>query len=201
MEQRTNNNIKDLVAATDLDADSGLVLINAMQFKGNCVHPFPENAIRNERFHLNELGGIDVPIMKLTKVLRYADLPNLDASALELPYENSDLSMLTVLPKRRTGLPQLEKKLRSTTLDKITEQLHNIEVDVKLPKFKSELQVELTEAFKQLSMTLLFSNRANFSRMLKNSEVWDLRMSKIIHKAFIEVNELGTEAAAATTMQ
>ncbi|KAM8712989.1 hypothetical protein ACLKA7_013330 [Drosophila subpalustris] len=196
VEQRTNNLIKDLVPASVLNADSRLVLINAIHFKGNWVHPFPEHATRNERFHLNEVDGIDVPMMNLKERFRYADLPDLNASALELPYENSDLSMLILLPKSKTGLPQLEEKLRSTPLAQITEQLHKTQVIVKLPKFKSEFEVELTEAFQQLGMTQLFSNQANFSKMLKSPE--NLRVSKILHKAFIDVNEKGTEAAAAT---
>ncbi|XP_034472589.1 antichymotrypsin-2-like [Drosophila innubila] len=200
VEQRTDNLIKYLIPASDLDADSRLVLINAMHFKGNWVHPFEERSTRNERFHLNELDAIDVPMMHLQEVLRYADLPSLDASALELPYAKSDFSMLIVLPKSRTGLSQLEEKLRNTPLDKITEQLHEVQVDVKLPKFKSEFQVELTEAFNQLGMTHLFSSQADFSRMLKSPEDGKLKVSKIIHKAFIEVNELGTQAAAATGM-
>ncbi|KAL7735949.1 hypothetical protein ACLKA6_002384 [Drosophila palustris] len=198
VEQRTNNLIKDLVPASVLNADSRLVLVNAIHFKGNWVHPFPEHATRNERFHLNEVDGIDVPMMNLKERFRYADLPDLNASALELPYENSDLSMLILLPKSKTGLPQLEEKLRSTPLAQITEQLHKTQVIVKLPKFKSEFEVELTEAFQQLGMTQLFSNKADFSKMLKSPE--DLKVSKIIHKAFIDVNEKGTEAAAATAM-
>lgn len=151
VEQRTNNLIKDLVPASALDSDSRLVLVNAIHFKGNWVHPFPEHATRNERFHLNEVDGIDVPMMNLKERFRYADLPNLDASALELPYENSDLSMLIVLPKSKTGLLQLEEKLRTTPLAQITEQLQSTQVLVKLPKFKSEFEVELTEAFKQVN--------------------------------------------------
>lgn len=196
VEHRTNNLIKDLVPASALDADSRLVLVNAIHFKGNWVHPFPEYATHNERFHLNEVDGIDVPMMNLKERFRYADLPSLDASALELPYEDSDLSMLIVLPKSKTGLSQLEEKLRNTPLTQITEQLHKTQVLVKLPKFKSEFEVELTEAFKQLGMTHLFSDHADFSKMLKSPD--DLKVSKIIHKAFIDVNEKGTEAAAAT---
>ncbi|XP_034477581.1 antichymotrypsin-2-like isoform X2 [Drosophila innubila] len=198
VEQRTNNLVKDLVPASALDSDSRLVLVNAIHFKGNWVHPFPEHSTHNERFHLNEIDGIDVPMMNLKERLRYADLPSLDASALELPYENSDLSMLILLPKSKTGLPQLEEKLRNTPLAEITEHLHKTQVLVKLPKFKSEFEVELTDAFKQLGMTHLFSNQADFSKMLKSPE--DLKVSKIIHKAFIDVNEKGTEAAAATAM-
>ncbi|XP_062134413.1 uncharacterized protein LOC133844443 isoform X3 [Drosophila sulfurigaster albostrigata] len=196
VEQRTNNLIKDLVPPSALDKDSRLVLINAIHFKGNWVHQFPERDTRNEPFHLNDADSIEVPMMNLKKRFRYANLGDLDATALELPYKDSDLSMLIVLPNSKTGLSQLEEKLRSTPLSEITGALYSTEVIVKLPKFKSELEVELSETFKQLGMTHLFSNEADFSKMLQSPE--ELKVSKIIHKAFIDVNEKGTEAAAAT---
>ncbi|XP_064547833.1 alaserpin-like isoform X2 [Drosophila montana] len=198
VEQQTNSLIKDLVPASLLDAQTRLVLINAIHFKGNWVHQFPVHATRNERFHLNEVDGVDVPMMNLKERFRYASLPDLDAAALELPYKDSDLSMLIVLPNSKTGLAQLEEKLRTTPLAQITDQLHSSQVVVKLPKFKAEFQVELTPAFQQLGMSRLFSDKANFSKMLKSPE--SLKVSAIIHKAFIDVNELGTEAAAATAM-
>ncbi|XP_017866037.1 PREDICTED: alaserpin-like isoform X2 [Drosophila arizonae] len=198
VEQQTNKLIKDLVQPSLLDAQTRLVLINAIHFKGNWVHQFPEHATRSERFHLNEVEGVEVPMMNVKERFRYANLPELNAAALELPYKDSDLSMLILLPNSKTGLPQLEQQLRGTPLSKITEQLQSNQVVVKLPKFKAEFQVELTSVFKQLGMTRLFSNQAEFGKMLKSPE--ELKVSAIIHKAFIDVNELGTEAAAATAM-
>ncbi|XP_034472987.1 serpin I2-like [Drosophila innubila] len=131
-----------------------------MHFKAKWVQPFKQHGKRNESFYLNELDGIDVPMMNLQESFRYADLPSLDASALELPFANSDFSMLIVLPRSKTVLPQLEDQLSRTSLEQITEQLHEILEDVKLPTFKAEFEVELTEAFKQLGMTHLFSNQA-----------------------------------------
>ncbi|KRF78533.1 alaserpin isoform X3 [Drosophila virilis] len=196
VEQQTNSLIKDLVPASLLGERTRLVLINAIHFKGNWVHQFPEHATRNERFHLNEVDGVDVPMMNLKERFRYANLPELDAAALELPYKDSDLSMLIVLPNSKTGLAQLEQKLRTTPLAQITDKLYSSQVVVKLPKFKAEFQVELTPVFQQLGMSRLFSDNANFSKMLKSPE--SLKVSAIVHKAFIDVNELGTEAAAAT---
>ncbi|XP_034107433.1 antichymotrypsin-2-like isoform X3 [Drosophila albomicans] len=199
VEQRTNNLIKNLISPSALGQDSRLVLINAIHFKGNWVHQFPEHMTHNEPFHLNDADSIEVPMMNLKKRFRYANLGDLDATALELPYKDSDLSMLIVLPNSKTGLSQLEEKLRSTPLSQITGALYSTDVIVKLPKFKSEFEVELTETFKQLGMTHLFSNDADFSKMLQSPEA--LKVSKIIHKAFIDVNEKGTEAAAATDIE
>ncbi|BFG06180.1 serine protease inhibitor 42Dd [Drosophila madeirensis] len=196
VEQRTNNLIKDLVPASALDANSRLVLVNAIHFKGTWEHKFPQHATQQELFHSSEGQSTKVPMMNLKKKFRYAALPELDAAALELPYADSDLSMLIVLPNSRSGLTALEEKLRGTPLSVITQSLQTTEVVVKLPKFKAEFQVELSEVFQQLGMSKLFGNSAEFNKMLQSPE--QLKVSAIIHKAFIDVNEEGTEAAAAT---
>ncbi|KAH8390007.1 hypothetical protein KR200_005256 [Drosophila serrata] len=196
VEQRTNHLIKDLVPPSALNADSRLVLVNAIHFKGTWQHQFPKHGTRPDTFYLNGERSVQVPMMSVKERFRYADLPALDAAALELPYKDSDLSMLIILPNSKTGLPALEEKLRSTPLSQITQALHKTQVLVKLPKFKAEFQVELSEVFQQLGMSKMFSDGAEFGKMLQSPE--PLKVSAIIHKAFIDVNEEGTEAAAAT---
>ncbi|XP_032306077.1 uncharacterized protein LOC6494624 [Drosophila ananassae] len=196
VEERTDHLIKDLIPASALNADSRLVLVNAIHFKGSWVHQFPKYATRPDTFHLDNERSIQVPMMSVKERFGYADLPSLNAAALELPYKDSDLSMLIILPHSKTGLPALEEKLRSTPLSVITQALHKTQVQVKLPKFKAEFQVELTEVFRKLGMSRMFTNDAEFDKMLETPE--PLRVSAIIHKAFIDVNEEGTEAAAAT---
>ncbi|XP_051860068.1 serine protease inhibitor 42Dd-like isoform X2 [Drosophila albomicans] len=195
---RTNNLIKNIVSPSILSSDTRLLLINAIHFKGNWVHQFSEKSTRSLPFYLNDAESIRVPIMRMTNRLKYAKLPALDAAALELPYKDSDLSLLIVLPNSNTGLPQLERKLLDFPISQITKALHFEKVIVHLPKFKTEFDVELTDTFKKLGMTDIFTHRADFSRMLKSPE--RLHVSNIIHKAFIEVNEIGTEAAAVTVM-
>ncbi|XP_062134422.1 antichymotrypsin-2 isoform X11 [Drosophila sulfurigaster albostrigata] len=196
VEQRTENLIKDLISPSALDEDTQLVLINAVHFKGTWAHQFPKINTRNENFYLNKDNSIKVPMMKLTKIFRYAELDFLDATALELPYKDSDWSLLILLPNRKTGLPQLERKLRRTQLSQIRKELYSTDVIVRLPKFKSEFKVELKNTFEQLGMSEMFSNNADFSRMITSPD--QLKVSKIFHKAVIDVNERGTEAAAAT---
>ncbi|XP_051860072.1 serine protease inhibitor 42Dd-like isoform X3 [Drosophila albomicans] len=198
VEQRTENRIKDLISPSALDEDTQLVLINAVHFKGTWAHQFRKINTRNENFYLSNDNSIKVPMMKLTESFRYAELDFLDATAVELPYKDSDWSLLILLPNRKTGLPHLERKLRGTQLSQIREKLYLTEVTVKLPKFKSEFKVELKNTFEQLGMSEMFSDKADFSRMITSPE--QLKVSKIFHKAVIDVNERGTEAAAATAM-
>ncbi|XP_060651393.1 alaserpin-like isoform X2 [Drosophila nasuta] len=198
VEQRTENLIKDLISPSALDENTQLVLINAVHFKGTWARQFLEFDTRNENFYLNNDNSIKVPIMIMTERFRYAKLDFLDATALELPYEDSNWSLLILLPNRKTGLPHLERKLRGTQLSQIREKLYLTEVTVKLPKFKSEFKVELKNTFEQLGMSEMFSDKADFSRMITSPE--QLKVSKIFHKAVIDVNERGTEAAAATAM-
>ncbi|XP_068147274.1 serine protease inhibitor 42Dd isoform X2 [Drosophila tropicalis] len=197
-EQKTNHLIKNLIDPSVLSADSRLVLVNAIHFKGNWVHQFDAKATHPEPFYLNDVDSINVPMMNVKENFGYAELPELDATALHLPYKDSDLSMLIILPNSKTGLPQLEEKLRSTQLSEITKKLYQTKVVVKLPKFKAEFEMELTNVFQKLGMTRIFSDNANFSGMLESPEA--MKVSAIIHKAFIEVNEQGTEAAAATAI-
>jgi len=154
VEQRTNHLIKDLVPADVLNSESRLVLVNAIHFKGTWQHQFAKHLTRPDTFHLDGERTVQVPMMSLKERFRYADLPALDAMALELPYKDSDLSMLIVLPNTKTGLPALEEKLRLTTLSQITQSLYESKVALKLPRFKAEFQVELSEVFQKVSFTL-----------------------------------------------
>ncbi|TMW42169.1 hypothetical protein DOY81_012752, partial [Sarcophaga bullata] len=104
--------------------------------------------------------------------------------------------MLVILPNSRTGLVDLEEKLKNVTLKDLSQRMYTTKVIVGMPKFKAEFDVELSEPLKKMGMSRMFSNTAEFGKMLESGEA--LQVSKVIHKAFIEVNEKGTEAAAAT---
>ncbi|XP_058981857.1 antichymotrypsin-2-like isoform X3 [Musca domestica] len=198
VESKTNNLIKDLVSPNVLNDDTRLVLVNAIHFKGEWAHPFPEYATKEKDFYLDETNSVKVPMMHISERFRYGEFPELDAKALEMPYKNSDLSMLIILPNSRTGLVDLEEKLKSVSLHDLTSKMSSYKVNVDMPKFKAEFEMELSDVLKSLGMARMFSAAADFSNMLKSPE--GLQVSKVIHKAFIEVNEKGTEAAAATAI-
>ncbi|VEN59284.1 unnamed protein product [Callosobruchus maculatus] len=196
VEGKTNNRIKDLIKPEDLDKQTRLVLVNAIYFKGTWKTPFDEKLTRSEKFYLNDNDLIDVQMMHLTTHLFYKKDENLDAKVLELPYSNKDLSMIIILPNKRNGIAELEKKLDNVDLSTITENMHKPEVRVSLPKFKIEATIDLNNPLTDMGLGAIFSDKADLSGIIKSAE--PLQVSKVIQKAFIEVTEGGTEAAAAT---
>jgi serpin B len=120
-----------------------------------------------------------------------------DVQLLELPYVGNEVSMIVALPSKRDGLPALEESLGAETLARWTASLRKREVILSLPKFKLTSQFQLSTELKALGMTTAFSDAADFSRMATGER---LQISEVLHKAFVDVNEQGTEAAAATAV-
>jgi serpin B len=194
VEQQTKNRIKDLMPPNSINELTRLVLANAIYFKAKWQSPFQTNATRPAPFYLGTGGSVSAPLMAKQSNFRYALMPTF--KLLELPYQGNELSMLVVLPDSKDGLPGLEKELSGANLEAWTKALRNTEVSVFLPRFKMVFQLKINDAMKALGIKDAFSaNDADFTGMTGGR---DLYISEAIHKAFVEVNEAGTEAAAAT---
>jgi len=148
-----------------------------------------------EDFHLTAIDKIKVPMMHRRGKFRYGAIE--DLQILELPYGDRSLSMVALLPQKIDGLADLESKLTYGNLQRWLESIkHENEVKVYLPKFKTTSRFRLADTLKALGMGLAFNaNEADFSGMTGDK---DLFISEVIHQAFVDVNEEGTEAAAAT---
>jgi serpin B len=199
VESKTNNKIKDLIKSSSLDSDTRMILVNAIYFKGAWVHQFDKKATRKSPFFLDEQKSVDTDFMFIKKYFRYGVFPELDATVLELPYKDTDITLLIILPNSKTGLSSLEARLNQIDLNEISSKLFSRQVHVYLPKFKIEYEVNLNNILMELGMGRMFSDNAEFTELLETSE--RLKVSKAVHKAFIEVNEEGAEAAAATALQ
>lgn len=151
VENKTNQKIKNLISPSDLDNNTRLVLVNAIYFKGKWAKPFDVESTTTEKFYVNETDTIDVQMMHLTKKFYYKEDETLDAKVLELPYTNKDVSMIIILPNKRNGILELEKKLAGVDLTKITENMYRPEVSVSLPKFKIETTMELNKPLVEVS--------------------------------------------------
>ncbi|XP_055840313.1 leukocyte elastase inhibitor isoform X4 [Episyrphus balteatus] len=196
VEDKTNNKIKDLISSDSLNSLTRMVLVNAIHFKGEWEKKFEKDRTAEEDFFINETDSVKVEMMNGKAKYNYGYFEELDCTAIEMPYRDSDLSMLVLLPNSRTGLKDLERKLQTVNLHDLTQQMSVEEVVVKFPKFKVEFSAELTKPLKQMGIKKMFSDDAEFGNLLTSDE--KLYVSKVIHKAFIEVNEEGAEAAAAT---
>ncbi len=199
VEDKTNDKIKDLIPAGAIDALTRLVLTNAIYFKGDWSIKFKEENTKESDFHVTAQKTVKVPLMYQKETLEYAQLD--DMQLLQMPYKGEKLSMLIILPKTIGDMDKIESNLNLKTLQSNIRKMRKREVDVYLPKFKMTCgTLDITKILSQMGMKDAFSNAADFSGMSGRK---DLFISNVVHKAFVEVNEEGTEAAAATgvTMQ
>jgi serine protease inhibitor len=198
VEEKTREKIKDLIAPGNLDALTRLVLVNAIYFKGNWAVPFKPEQTATADFHIAADAVVPVPLMSQTRRMFYGEFD--DCQVAKLPYAGGDLSMLVVLPRERDGLAALEERLTPDVLAAWREGLAERDVRMFLPKFKFTWGVrELNGPLKALGMEKAFSDvAADFSGM--DGQVHWLYIGLVLHKAFVEVNEEGTEAAAATAV-
>lgn len=151
VEEQTNNKIKDLVAPDSLDGDTRMVLVNAIYFKGFWTYQFDPKATYRAPFFLNDKDSVEVDFMRVKKHFKYGAIEKLEATAVELPYKDSDISMLIILPNDRNGLSALESKLHTIDLAEISSRMHSQEVNVELPKFKIEFDIELNEPLQKVA--------------------------------------------------
>ena len=203
VEKKTNNRIKDLIPKGMLSPLSRLVLTNAVYFKGFWFKQFNKDNTKEEDFTISKDSTIKVQMMHLTDMarnLRYAETDNLQI--LELPYEARELSMLILLPKE-DDINSIEAELNIKNLLKYKKLLKPEKVELSLPRFKFEtkyfmakdlVRMGITDAF---TLGIDFGGKADFSGMTGDRL---LNISEVIHQAFVEVNEEGTEAAAATAV-
>ncbi|XP_056099242.1 leukocyte elastase inhibitor-like isoform X1 [Rhinichthys klamathensis goyatoka] len=202
VEKKTQEKIKDLMPQGAIDEMTKLVLVNAIYFKGNWEKKFPKEATSDGQFKLNKNQTKPVKMMHQKAHFPLAFIPEMNSQVLELPYVGKNLSMLIILPNEMedatTGLQKLEKALTYEKLMEWTkpEVMRQQEVQVSLPRFKMEEKYDMKSLLISMGMEDVFDmQKVNLSGMSSNN---DLVVSKVIHKAFVEVNEEGTEAAAAT---
>jgi serpin B len=196
VEERTQGKIRNLIQPGVLTPLTRLVLTNAIYFKGDWSRPFPKAATREEDFHVSTHEKIRIPLMHKFDDYRLAAVDGM--KMLEIPYGNGELSALVLLPDRVDGMPELERKLGAESLRRWESSLAKRKVDVFLPRFKLTSQFSLGEVLSAMGMPLAFDRqKADFSGMSSEDELF---ISAVLHKAFVDVNEEGTEAAAATAV-
>jgi len=196
VERKTNDKIKNLLQPGVLNSETRLVLTNAIYFKGDWQAQFEKAQTENENFYLsNTHRDVKAPLMHRAGHYDYFDGGSFQI--LGLPYKSGQLSMIVFLPKDMDGLPALEQSLTAASARQWLSQLQPVpRVIVTFPRFKVTEQLELGSTLGKMGMPKAFDGKtADFSGMTGDRE---LSLSAVIHKAFIDVSETGTEAAAAS---
>ncbi|XP_008178951.1 serine protease inhibitor 4, serpin-4-like isoform X11 [Acyrthosiphon pisum] len=190
---KTNNKIKDLFPKDSITKDTALVLANAVHFQSSWVYKFKD--AEDDSFYITPSNKVPVKMMTLVHDLQYYHDSDLKFAALELPYEHYAFKMIILLPDAKDGLKELENNLSKINLNDISNKMSQYHVTVKLPRFKLEQSLQLEDTLSNLGCPTMFTQAANFSNIVEHG---DLHVSKVLHKAYVDVNEKGTEAAAAT---
>jgi serpin B len=195
---KTNNKILDLIPEGGLDSYTRLVIVNAIYFKGNWAQQFDKNDTQNATFFVSQSRNVSVPMMHLSKSENASYYSDSELKALEMDYQGDNLSMLILLPNQNHSLSEVEARLSSAEISDIRSKLARRAVSVWLPKFSMTKSEEMSSMLKELGMKSAFDKyTADFSGINSREELY---ISYVFHKAFINVDETGTEAAAATAV-
>lgn len=150
VENKTNHLIKNLIKPTMLNGETRMVLVNAIYFNGDWKYPFDEKRTIKGDFWISETEKVQVDIMRNTARFNFSRLNDLDANAVEMKYANSNFTFVIVLPNNRTGLHELETKLKTYDWSQITDKMHSHSVNVQIPKFKAEFEINLNDVLKKV---------------------------------------------------
>nr|CAD7601302.1 unnamed protein product [Timema genevievae] len=194
VQNQTRNTIQDLLSPGTIDSSSEMVLVNTLYMKAAWKTPFPQELTSKELFHVSSDVTKQVDMMKCPdREFHYANFKNLDARVLEVPYLDPALSLVVMLPNKMDGLSTLEDKLSRVDLGKIECRKRDV-IEVWLPRFTIQQAVDFTDVLIKLGVVDLFDAAVNLTRISPSSPI----MGHVVQKSFIQIDEEGTSAAAAT---
>ncbi|XP_050519956.1 uncharacterized protein LOC126893625 [Daktulosphaira vitifoliae] len=192
----TKGLINSVITKDDFNGDTELLFANILYFKGDWLYQFNESATDNQCFYTSLNLCTECSMMKLQNNIRYSEISDIGAQAIELPFKDENFTMFLLLPDENNNLLQLTKDLQHNPLTRILTMLHSRVVHLQLPRFTVNYYSKLSSTLKKMGLTTLFEKKANLTAIL-NSEK-PVFVTDIIHKAVIEINEKGARAAAAT---
>ena len=197
VEENTNGKIEDMLSSGDISPSTVLILSNAIYFKGLWLTQFNVEDTVYRDFKLATGENIEVPTMVSTNSEVYFNYTETkDMQLLELPYKGDAVSMIILLPKEN-DLTMVEQTLNKENLSIWLDSMYPTNIDISLPKFTFKTEYNLKNILIDMGLDIAFSSNADFSGM---NGYGGLFIEKVLHKAFVEVNEEGSEAAAATTV-
>uniref|UniRef100_A0A672ISL9 Antithrombin-III n=2 Tax=Salarias fasciatus TaxID=181472 RepID=A0A672ISL9_SALFA len=197
---KTENRIQETLPAGVLDSTTVLVLVNTIYFKGQWKNKFDKDNGVVADFHVSPSRSCAVPMMYQEARFRYRHFPDDQVQLLEMPYSGDDITMVMILPSKDTPLSKVEEMLDLGKLSSWLDQMKETTVSVQLPRFRVEDSFSLKEKLQSMGLRDLFNaDRASLPGMLEDGSD-GIYISDAFHKAFLEVNEEGSEAAAATSV-
>src|SRR6056297_1462357 len=195
VEKNTQNKIRNLIQPSALGSDTRLVLINALYFKGRWDKPFRKEKNSEEPFTTARNEEVTTTFMNgQIKTWYYKDCLK---EIIEIPYTNKDYALMIILPKNYRKLKWVERFLSVKCLERYEKKKEKYNVKISIPKFNMDSEFNLKDLFQELGMKEAFSGDADFSGMTEKPKLF---IDEVIHKSTINVNEEGTEAAAATAV-
>jgi serpin B len=196
VKEKTKEKIKELIPQGGVNGLTLLVLTNAIYFKGEWKTKFEKKDTERADFAISAKDKVEIDLMHITENFKYYTDERLEV--IELPYKGDELSMLVFLPKETEGIKETENTLTAESINVLLPKMKTTKVDVYFPKFKMTWGTfSLNKTLAALGMPDAFSGAADFSGIYGGRGIW---ISDVFHKAFVEVNEEGTEAAAATAV-
>ena len=192
--EETEGKIRDILPPGTVNRLTRLVLTNAIYFNASWTWPFDKGLTQERPFHLAEGGGIRTPMMSETSDDFYGYAKGEGYQAVDLPYSRGEMSMAILLPDEGK-FGEFEDSLNAEALDQILDDIEIDHITLTMPLFEFESEFSLGETLAGMGMPDAFGPGADFSGMTGTRE---LHISAVIHKAFVSVDERGTEAAAAT---
>jgi serpin B len=193
VEDKTASKIRELIH--DIDPDTVIILTNAIYFKGLWSAPFDARNTQQAPFFVDDKTSVSVPMM--SNKLRCQFFEDSSVQFVALPYAGLKKRMVILLPAKGEPLAGFEEQLTTDLLRECLDRLKEQEVVVSLPRFKMSSRFELQETLKKMGMVHAFSSQADFTKMFEGGGGG---INDVIHQAFVDVNEQGTEAAAATAV-
>ncbi|XP_026834968.1 serine protease inhibitor 42Dd isoform X1 [Drosophila erecta] len=199
VEQETEHKITNLLQPDAVNNETSALLINVLYFKGKWNKPFMPETTSIDHFHVDRDTHVEVNMMYQEDKFRFAELPQLKARAVQLPYDYSNIHMLILLPNEVAGLQELEQQLKTTDLADIDAALTWQDVEIFLPRMCIEYDVDLKQVLNQLGITEVFSDKARLDGLFTSRS--GQKISAARHRGYIDVNEAGSEAAAVSFMK
>lgn len=196
--EKTKGKIPSILSPANITPQTILVLVNALYFKGIWEKPFPKAATAPQPFHLLDGTSKPHPLMSRSGSFRYFEDASLQA--IRLPYGSGRLGMLVILPAANSSLKALISSLDLARWQTLTGGLAQRPGKIVLPRFKAEYSAELSKTLRAMGMELPFTEQADFKKLAQVPPGWWIKISAVFHKTVVEVNEEGTEAAAATAI-